>query len=40
MLPDYVDDAKVTAEFKDGVLGLHLPKAEKVKPKAIEVKMS
>ncbi|TAJ25221.1 MAG: Hsp20/alpha crystallin family protein [Nitrospirae bacterium] len=39
-LPDYVDDAKVTAEFKDGVLSLHLPKAEKAKPKAIEVKVS
>jgi len=36
-LPDYVDDAKVKAEFKEGILNLHLPKSEKAKPKAIEV---
>ena len=29
----------VKAEYKDGVLNLHLPKTEKVKPKAIEVKV-
>ncbi|HJU06740.1 MAG TPA: Hsp20/alpha crystallin family protein [Nitrospiraceae bacterium] len=39
-LPDYVDDTKVTAEYKDGVLTLHLPKSEKAKPKAIEVKVA
>ena len=39
-IPDYVDDGKVTAEFKDGILNLHLPKSEKAKPKAIEVKVS
>ncbi|MGH7164839.1 MAG: Hsp20/alpha crystallin family protein [Nitrospiraceae bacterium] len=38
-LPDYVDDTKVKAEFKDGVLSLHLPKSEKTQPKAIEVKV-
>ena len=38
-LPDYVDDTKVKAEFKDGVLNLHLPKSEKTQPKAIEVKV-
>jgi HSP20 family molecular chaperone IbpA len=27
------------AEFKDGMLLVHLPKAEKPKPKAIEVKV-
>lgn len=37
-LPDLVDDAKVKAEFKEGVLHLHLPKSEKAKPKAIEIK--
>jgi HSP20 family protein len=36
-LPDLVDEEKVKAEFKDGVLNLHLPKSEKAKPKAIEV---
>ncbi|MBX3303287.1 MAG: Hsp20/alpha crystallin family protein [Nitrospira sp.] len=39
-LPDVIDDDKVQAEFKDGVLNLHLPKSEKAKPKAIEVKVA
>jgi HSP20 family protein len=39
-LPEAVDDSAVKAEFKDGVLNLHLPKTEKVKPKAIEVKVA
>ena len=39
-LPDLVDDAKVKAEFKNGVLHLHLPKSEKARPKAIEVKVA
>ena len=39
-LPDYVDDTKVTAEFKEGVLKLHLPKSEKARPRAIEVKVA
>lgn len=39
-LPDYVDESKVSADFKDGVLIVHLPKSEKAKPKAIEVKVS
>jgi len=38
-LPDVIDEEKVRAEFKDGVLSLHLPKSEKAKPKAIEVKV-
>jgi HSP20 family protein len=36
-LPDLVDEGKVKAEFKDGVLNLQLPKSEKAKPKSIEV---
>ena len=32
-------EEQVKAEFKDGVLNLHLPKSEKTKPKAIEVKV-
>lgn len=40
MLPDLVDDTKVKSEFKEGVLHLHLPKSEKARPKAIEVKMA
>ena len=38
-LPDEVDETKVRAEFKDGMLHLHLPKSEKAKPKAIDVKL-
>ena len=39
-LPDAADGSKVNAEFKDGVLKVHLPKGEKAKPKAVEVKVS
>lgn len=39
-LPDAVDEAKVSAEFKDGVLHIRLPKSERAKPKAIEVKVA
>jgi HSP20 family protein len=33
-----VDPSKISAELRDGVLSVHLPKAEKVKPRRIEVK--
>lgn len=39
-LPESVDEGGVKAEYKDGVLNLHLPKSEKVKPKAIDVKVA
>src|SRR6058998_1472292 len=39
IFPDDADADKVIAEFKDGVLRLHLPKSEKAKPKQIEVKV-
>jgi HSP20 family protein len=39
-LPELVDESAVKAEYKDGVLNLHLPKSEKVKPKAIDVKVA
>lgn len=39
-LPESVDEGGVKAEYKDGVLNLHIPKSEKVKPKAIEVKVA
>jgi HSP20 family protein len=38
-LPEDADGSKVNAEYKDGVLKVHLPKTEKAKPKAIEVKI-
>src|ERR1041385_9392856 len=37
-LPDDASPAKVTAEFRDGVLIVHLLKDEKVKPQQVEVK--
>jgi HSP20 family protein len=36
-LPEGTQPEKISAEFKDGVLLVHLPKDEKAKPKAIEV---
>lgn len=38
-LPVAVDAGKVSAEYKNGLLLLTLPKAEEVKPKQIEVKV-
>jgi HSP20 family protein len=38
-VPENADGSKVNAEYKDGVLTVHLPKSEKAKPKAIEVKV-
>ena len=36
-LPEDVDGNKVAAEYKDGILNVHLPKSEKAQPKSIEV---
>ena len=38
-LPETADTTKVTAEYKDGVLTLTIPRAEETKPRAIEVKI-
>ena len=39
-LPDDADAEKIQAEFKDGILTVHLPKSEKARPKQIEVKIA
>jgi HSP20 family protein len=39
-LPNEVDATNIEAEFKDGMLNVHLPKTALAKPKAIEVKVA
>jgi HSP20 family protein len=38
-LPDGVEAANVGAEFKDGILLVHLPKTDKSKPQTVDVKV-
>lgn len=38
-LPDNVNEKNIKATFKDGMLSLEIPKTEKAKPRAIEVKV-
>ena len=38
-LPEHIDDTKVRAEFKDGVLNVRLPKSPAAKPKSLQVKI-
>jgi len=38
-LPEDADGSRVSADFKAGMLQVHLPKSEKAKPKAIEIKV-
>jgi len=39
-VPSEVDTQKVAAEFKDGVLTVHLPKTPMAKPRSIDVKVA
>lgn len=38
-VPEDADAGRISAECKDGMLKVHLPKSEKAKPKSIEVKV-
>lgn len=40
VFPENANPEKLTAEYKDGVLKVHLPKSEEAKPKAVEVKVT
>ena len=39
-VPQDSDEAKLSADFRDGLLTIHLVKSEKAKPKTIEVKVA
>ena len=36
-LPDEIDSAKVSADYRDGVLRLRLPRAESAKPRTVSI---
>ena len=38
-LPAGINREKISSEYKDGVLAIHMPKAEEAKPKEIEIKV-
>ena len=38
-LPEGADSTRINAEFKDGLLKVHLPKSEKAKTKSMEIKV-
>jgi HSP20 family protein len=39
-VPSDVDEQKISAEFKEGVLNVHLPKSAVVKPRSVDVKVA
>jgi HSP20 family protein len=39
-VPTDADPQKVSAEFEDGVLNVHLPKSPTARPRSIDVKVS
>ncbi|MCS6302203.1 MAG: Hsp20/alpha crystallin family protein [Nitrospira sp.] len=40
MLPEDADETKVAADFKDGVLKVHVPKSQKAKPQSTEIRIT
>ena len=39
LLPEGTEPEKITSEFKEGVLTVHVPKKPEAKPKTVEVKV-
>jgi HSP20 family protein len=39
-VPEDADGSKTSADYKNGLLKVRLPKSEKAKPKSIEVKVA
>jgi HSP20 family protein len=39
-VPTEVDETKIAAEFKDGVLNVHLPKTATAKPRSIDIRVA
>ena len=39
-LPEDADGSKVSADYTDGILHVHLPKSQNAKPKTIEIKVT
>jgi HSP20 family protein len=39
VMPEDADESKVSAEFKDGMLKVHVAKSEKAKPKTVDIKI-
>lgn len=39
VMPEDADESKVSAEFKDGMLKVHVAKSEKSKPKTVDIKI-
>ena len=40
LVPSGIDAQKVSAEFKDGVLNVHLPKSVDAKPRAVNIRVA
>ena len=40
MLPEDADGSTVAADFKDGVLKVHVPKSQKTKPQSTEIRIT
>lgn len=39
-LPSEVDEQKISADHRDGILSIHLPKSPSAKPRAVEIRVN